>query len=197
MLPTQSGSSCAYKSLGLEFTGALTGVASVCTVCMNHRTQLLQTRCWGRSWFPLLRRSRPPVQHVSSRHPHQGGRNRTQEQVLIYSARFLFQQPLNVLSAGTTEARFMTAPRYKVKRTQFFLSYILLGRWEVGGRTVLWLLVQCPMGHGMHLNIIVRELRRPSSYTEQTFTTISSNIPHHLVCFTILLYLVVKILGKK
>ena len=51
---------------------------------------------------------------------------------------------------------------------------------------------------GTYLNIIVGELTGPSSYTEEaTFTTNSFNVTHHIICFTILLYLVVKILGKK
>lgn len=54
------------------------------------------------------------------------------------------------------------------------------------------------MTRGTYSNIAVGELKGPHSYTEQTaFTTNSFNITHHIIHFTILLYLVVKILGKE
>lgn len=49
-----------------------------------------------------------------------------------------------------------------------------------------------------HLNIVVGEVKGPSSYTEQTrLNTNLFNITHHIICYTILLNSVVKILGKK
>lgn len=59
-------------------------------------------------------------------------------------------------------------------------------------------MTMAPRSRGTHLNIVVGEVKGPSSYTEQTtITTNLFNITHHIICFTILLNLVVKTLGKK
>lgn len=55
-----------------------------------------------------------------------------------------------------------------------------------------------PRSHGTHLSIVAGEVKRPSSYTEQTkLNTNLFNITHPIICFTILLNLIVKVLGKK
>lgn len=90
----------------------------------------------------------------------------------------------------------MTPPRHNVLSFFFLIFYLKMHSGERKDLTVAAVTMSC-VTHGTYLDIIA-DLKGPSSCTEQTtFTTSSFNITHYIIPVTILLYLVVKILGKK
>lgn len=173
VLPTQSGSSCAYRGLVLEFGGALNRAApSPPLAQLNHPAELLQTRCWVCSLLPP---SREDWTLRCSMCFNRERETRVRSRFWFTPQDFLFHSPWICLALGPQKPGVWLPQgrRQNVLSFFFLISYLKMH----SGKRKDFTLAAIAMPHitrGTHLNVTVGELKELSSYR-------TDNIYHQFV----------------